>query len=371
MNTIHCTLDVLSPVHVGSGVKLKKEYDYYSSGQSTVVVPESVLMDHLRRNPTDAQKFNRPDFKPISLIKSLEGKGSKTYHGISAGSEIHQIIRNGFGAPYIPGSSIKGAIRTILLYDAMKSLSQYDRKEILRNSNGNNQGQWVDQKIVEKVFGKDPNHNLLRVLSCNDAHFEENDVDLVKVKVLKATSDAATDWTWKQIGRDRPSDMEIYAEMIAMGVETDMSLRLDKFLFENKDAKQELNFSSLSFEYLFKTINTFSRNVLTKQIAFFKKIDSGRKGLEKIISECEDILSMIPEAGEQHHTSCILRLSWGVGWQSMTGDWLTDEEKQRFREKYRNMNGTRGMALYPKTRKILMSGGDADTITGWIRLTCK
>lgn len=41
-------------------------------------------------------------------------------------SDLRPMIRNGFGQPYIPGSSIKGAIRTAIAYHLLKNARQYN-----------------------------------------------------------------------------------------------------------------------------------------------------------------------------------------------------------------------------------------------------
>ena len=67
-------------------------------------------------------------------------------------SDIQQHIKDPYGNPYIPGSSIKGMIRTIMLaYDIINNPEKYsdlkdNLEKILFNSNGN-----VNRKYLLKM----------------------------------------------------------------------------------------------------------------------------------------------------------------------------------------------------------------------------
>jgi hypothetical protein len=62
-----------------------------------------------------------------------------------------------------------------------------------------------------------------------------------------------------------------------------------------------------------------------------------------------------------------LQLSWGSGWKGMTGDWMTDETKERMRGLYREMKGRDGMP-FPKTRRLAVSNNHPRLPLGWVRL---
>ena len=69
-----------------------------------------------------------------------------------------QQLRNGTGKPYIPGSSIKGAIRTALLNIFLGKLQRNWREDELKNKRGN----FSDKAVQSIIFGKDPNHDFMR-----------------------------------------------------------------------------------------------------------------------------------------------------------------------------------------------------------------
>ena len=56
---IPCTLEILSPVHIGSGVKLAKDIDFFNDGNSITIVSQAELMQYLEDNPDELDSFSR------------------------------------------------------------------------------------------------------------------------------------------------------------------------------------------------------------------------------------------------------------------------------------------------------------------------
>ena len=101
--------------------------------------------------------------RTFPLIVSYVRKSPET-------TEIREAIKSVGNRPYIPGSSIKGAIRTALLsyvinkddelfengLDYLQNITK--QREIGR---GNPRRETPAQRIEKDAFGKDPNHDLL------------------------------------------------------------------------------------------------------------------------------------------------------------------------------------------------------------------
>lgn len=136
------TLRTMAPVHIGSGdTYTAKEYIYEKGhyyfpdmgqlyqkieelGPRTTAAFESFLMSsgnyHNVRNPrlTDflqQQQIKDRDFGGYAIKETgFEGKSDpKDPKGYL--NEVSVFVRDSYGNPYIPGSSLKGAIRTILV----------------------------------------------------------------------------------------------------------------------------------------------------------------------------------------------------------------------------------------------------------------
>lgn len=66
---------------------------------------------------------------------------------------------------------------------------------------------------------------------------------------------------------------------------------------------------------LFKTINSVTKTYLKKEKQFFEKYSAQRT--EEIVANIEYLISLIPNDG----SFCLLKMSAGVGFHSITGDW--------------------------------------------------
>ncbi len=136
------TLEVKGPVFIGSGQKLKKK-EYIGSSNS-VIIPnlqkmfEDLRLKHLDRayeeflnNNNSLTKWLNEKIKLGLIDKKTIGKWklyelNKLDVGWNDRAEINLFIKDAYGKPYVPGSSIKGMLRTILLaYDICNNREKY------------------------------------------------------------------------------------------------------------------------------------------------------------------------------------------------------------------------------------------------------
>ena len=129
------TVKTLAPVHIASGRKINKLEYVYSKDSKTVYVMDMIkLSDHfVKRKLMDVfiDRIQKGD-KTFSLSSFLNEKAvtENEYRQFAAYSyrndnisaspnqmEIQGFIKDAYGFPYIPGSSIKGALRTAIAYD--------------------------------------------------------------------------------------------------------------------------------------------------------------------------------------------------------------------------------------------------------------
>ncbi|MGQ9847990.1 MAG: RAMP superfamily CRISPR-associated protein, partial [Bacteroidales bacterium] len=354
----------------GSGVKLAKDIDFITTRDTVTIVPQAELMKYFESNPDEMQKFIDENYK-LDKIK-IGDLGKKYQINGENVSSIAEFERNGFGKPYIPGSSIKGAIRTILLRKRFNELSPNEQTNLLRQVNSTKK-EWASEPIVKKLLGGSSNENLMRVLEIFDAEF--NEVSLEKVLILSLSNEEATAYKWKKMGRDAVNQDDpfqasyIFVEALPIGAKGYSSISLSNFLFNNPEAKQQLKFSepSLSdFGSFIKTINKYSLEKLNKEKTFFQRLNSSKK-LNELI---KNIDTLITETNKHQKDEMILRLSWGSGWLGMTGDYLDDNWLSIFRKRY---GGRQGMGkpefkIFPKTRRIVFDKNEPKYLTGWIKI---
>jgi CRISPR-associated protein Csm5 len=123
----------LSPVHVGTGTQLTKFDGVYEDRQWHRVDLDSVLARGVDANEL-AQAMSARDFAWVTWLRR---------QGVSPGAvtaqpplacpqdpeetPIREAVRDVYGHPYLPGTSVKGAIRTAVLWHLMQSQTQHTK----------------------------------------------------------------------------------------------------------------------------------------------------------------------------------------------------------------------------------------------------
>jgi len=367
---IPCSIEVLTPVHIGSGVKLTEGIDFIKTDYSVHILSQAVLMKHLEDNPDEMERFINGNYKLSSLKKIPEGK--KYNIPIGRTSEINEFEKNGNGKPYIPGSSIKGAIRTILLKKRFDELSQNEQKELL-NEVRNPKKEWASEPVVKKLLGDDSNKNLMRVLEVFDAEFEN--IELEKILILSLTNANGSSFGWKQLwNRQNTPDIDrasqIITESLPIGSKGLFSLSLSNFLFYDSNAQSTLHFNEQALtdiQNLRMAINDYAVIKLKKEKEFYEKLTSPKK-LTSVLKEIDNLLSKIYNLNKDE---IILRISWGSGWKGMTGDFLNEEWINILRNKYGRGQamGRPGFSIFPKTRRLVFEDYEPKYLTGWVKVT--
>ena len=369
---IPCSIEVLTPVHIGSGVKLANKIDFKISEdkQRLTIINQSDLIKYLEENPDEIENFLSNKLE--KLKKTPDGK-TYNINGNYVG-EIYQFERDGNGKPYVPGSSIKGAIRTAILVKLFSDLSQEEREKILNEAKDLRKGEnWASEPIVNEIFGSDSNYNLMRTLQVNDA-YSRVDVDLEHLHLMSLKSE--NEYGWKKMGKDKKTNQpfplqtdpkystSIFVEALSIGTKDYFSMNLDNFLLDNQLAKNELKFKEGAINAvrnLTSIINLYSIEKLKSEKQFFEKLTTPKK-LNLVIKEIDNLIKKIENLSKDEF---IMRISWGSGWKGMTGDYLDNNWLNIFRQKYRL--GRQNLP-FPKTRRIVFEENEPKYLTGWIKV---
>ena len=162
------TLEVKGPVFIGSGQKLKKK-EYIERG-NRVIIPDLQKMfeefrfkrlerayeEFLNTNNSLTQWLNEKvkmryfDWDIVENWKSYELNNLD--EGWNSNAEINLFIKDAYGLPYVPGSSIKGMLRTILLaYDICKNRGKYQKvKSEIEEEMRNMRNRKVDKRYLKE-----------------------------------------------------------------------------------------------------------------------------------------------------------------------------------------------------------------------------
>ena len=131
------TIETLGPLYIGSGHEIgKKDWILNRRDNTAYIIDEIKLFNYLRNNNllSSFEKFMlsnargglfewAKENKIINDIIYQTSKYSLDCENIAQVNKVRGIqtfIKDGYGKPYIPGSSIKGAIRNVLLSQSIE-----------------------------------------------------------------------------------------------------------------------------------------------------------------------------------------------------------------------------------------------------------
>lgn len=329
---------VLTPLHVGGPLEkhLKKDLDFLVQNQKLYLLDEQALLENLGHEELTEALLNGIQFNKFTQLLNqhhlrLEQviKGKAIPIPVGEFSEIKTFIRDGLqGRPYLPGSSLKGAIRSIVFGHLAK-------REPRRFSNK------ASGSTLEKSALGGFSDSIFRHFKVGDISFEKTEFFPTKTFNLHSREKK---WTggWRHGKKNTNSQFNNYNgifvhECLAPGVSGKLSLRmLDSkgaltqqmrtALYSNKD-KEELKVKLPAiFDALvtpagltpwYDLINAHSRAYLQKEIAFFETYPVAET--RQIIASLESILAILTDKPPTNW--CIMRMAHGSGFHSITGDW--------------------------------------------------
>lgn len=361
------TITTLTPLHIGTGQKLLRNYDYVTQNGKTFVVNDEALAGALydrnfKQRIGDSADVglgllypNRQEYDENDPIFRYVMKGEPK--STKSGSEIQEQIKNPWDRPYIPGSSLKGAIRTALLYvlfgtrdeefkvdrldkDARFAARKYERNLLL--------GSNPDDKTA-------PNYDLLRAIQVSDSQpVSYKNLQLINVKAWQPPV---------PLNRHNKSNGPlIELEAVADNVTFESGLTLDTYLLNQQRGAMGWDDKQVRFVERFRrVINNFTLARLEND-----KLDRSKY---KMWQQSHQIIS---DVGDNEF---ILQLGWGGGWSSKTLGDRIQKNKDEFAKlvntdaykmsRYRYKTGD----TFPKSRRVRIDrDGEPVSELGWIKV---
>jgi len=265
---------------------------------------------------------------------------------------------------YIPGSSIKGAIRTAILWWVLKNdADRFDRaKKHLNNlvrSRDRVDKKRVDDEIEKLVFGADPTEDILKALQVSDT--SAVNVKELRIEEVRTLTTTPQGHNWK--------GFYTYVEALKPGTKLALETKIDEFLLED-DAASELHFENKKglVREIPRICNEFADMFIEDEIRFFRQYNRPR--------ELDDVLEFYEMLRERRkEDSFLLHLAWGSGWHGMTVGRLLQGEpdfdffglRKRFSlGKRRNQQFL--VSEFPKTRRIVFKHGKPKYPLGWLKI---
>jgi len=378
-------LTTLTPVHVGSGDLLQYNADFVedkigSNSYIYVVEPAKILqligMENIDRwisiieNAGNTKEF----VQKFSPIKSPEAFSSRKILNfakkIQKGQILKETIHNGFGFPYIPGSSLKGAIRTVILASLVESVNDKEEKILSKDRKGKTI--ISDKKIQNELFGNDAKNDLFRFVEVGDAYFDKGSEAAFRMIHLNITNkNSLLDDSKSQIVETIDQEKKSVFRL---------NINLNRYHFAKEKWDQAVSYSKnkvinspgklpeclQSVENLFQTINAHTLKLVNDEIKFWKEIDQKKAGADNYLDVMKSIQGEIINCTKGKE--CILRLGHASGWRFITGAWA--ENLNNFYSEVvpaaRPNNDKYPDDVFPKTRRVEEEYQD---LLGFVKLT--
>lgn len=388
-------LTTLTPVHIGNGITLNKNVDFIQVGDKIGIVDEKKVFELLGQQQVNSwsEAIIKGNDSFIDLLK-LRGWEPKNIETVCSGilnlksannksTQLKEHYRSSLKGLTIPGSSIKGAIKTaifnMLVEDYNGTIVPDDMKtwkETWDKSTGRaiRKGvKWSDSKLESKIFGDNANEKSTRFIKIRDVHFENTYADAYEVKILNA---AGGGWRFKEgqqilietIPAEASSEFDFIVDGLLLQKNIEAELKAEEEFKKNphnRGINYKVKWPNRKFELfdgeiekLCSLINENTKYLL--EVELHNLQDETFNDVPELIDNYSSLLETCENAG---HKEMVLRIGGQSGYVFTTAQWMgmdnrfglpkedfNDLRKVVQRRDYSNME------IWPKTRKMSPEG---------------
>ncbi len=297
-------LKVKSPIHIGSLQQKISRFEFLYNNGYIYPISENILAKFLyEKNLIDiyikeieslGNRFNLETFfknSHISLtVQDYErlsnGKRIKTLTDISKMNDFRPFIRDGLGHLYIPGTSIKGVIRTAILYNVLKNLKKQNEKEfekkiverILKNiqndtkrKNKKKLFQWGNEEFFENFVLGDkklsPHTDWLKMFHVTDAYPKgEITTILIPINIIKKENERK--WIYKKENAEHLTT--IWNEVVTENAIFEFEMTWDRRLIEEFKRNNKNIFLPEKISEILNHIDNWAKDIFDFEKTFLK-----------------------------------------------------------------------------------------------------
>ncbi len=340
-------ISTFSPFHSASGKEtLLSDYDFLRQGNQILVLNIDKMLELIDERKLKEQlepkitNLITPSQYSRCLAYILHIEEPKTPYRIVAQQ------KDTLFHPYIAGSSVKGALRTALLWhhlQGLPNLNMLDPKPKCAFSS-----------FERKIFGPDPYHDLLRALRISDF-----------LPLASVTMQAMEIRTYTLLGqpprlKPHPNPrLTNWVEVIPENTKFSGEIWLDDYLIKapklNFDKKREW------LEKLQLSCQKFAQAIIEREKQFYEKY-----GMPEIADFYKGLHNYMQTLSSNQF---LIQLGWGTGWQTKTiGTKLSPEQIRQIVRRYRLDRG-RNYPVFPKTRRLVQKKDKPFKPLGWVTVT--
>lgn len=377
-------LTALTPLHIGGREGALNPLEFVLFESRCYVISESKLATTLQQAGkidifynwfTEHSKPALREFLAAQKLLNRPFLNRVSAYSASAPSRIdgplRPFIRDAFNRPFLPGSSIKGALRTAFLYKLLKDLPAEQRKQLLedfvtsrleeyRRDPRGQRGfrwfqdrfkQWFAQRLDADFFQKftlrenqrrfDPHTDLFRCLRVTDSTPLASEAARVEeIKIFSARS------------QESPKRWSLYAECLPERSTVEFEISFDEGLLQEFAKHNSKTWFGLEFADLAEMLHNplgvwaeMGRDLWEREARFF--------------SHELKLSGVLPEIGNRP----LMRVGWGAGLLGTSVDMLLPDV---LLQDLRNTLFTeRGATPAPKSRRLVIQGNNRSTVLGW------
>ena len=266
-------IEVAGLVHIGNGSQYGKK-DYYANGRKIVVLDTRKFVSMLDEQQvsrycqflqdngrgqhsnanicSDLQTFldRNPDMRKIaenSIAYEMESSLVTARRGAIQYYDVWEFVKDAYGNPYVPGSSVKGMLRTAILFnavradDSMRKLLGDDARNLFRDCKNLN-----DSSLTEKAFFKEHpdkanfkiSNDIMKYISVTDSEPIAGDCLVLakKFDVFSRNDTADHKAKFRNLVQYDGNSLNVYRECLRPGtkfcIDVDIDSRINSFLEE-------------------------------------------------------------------------------------------------------------------------------------------
>ncbi|MDQ1472348.1 MAG: CRISPR-associated protein Csm5 [Bryobacterales bacterium] len=299
--------------------------------------------------------FEDPAYTPYFNSAPVESLSIPTFAASVAG-------------PFIPGTAIKGALRTAFVFSKLKPTAVRDLAEKMV---GERLPRRPAEEIERQTVGSGGSDRL-RAVSIADSVGQSREtfkVYLLRVSTLIARGTNQYSLGWKQAGRGsvdgkRAEDATpTFAEMASPGTSFEGEWHENAFL-NREEIRQVLRWSQpVTYTTLFDAANQYAAKQLELHAQYAQW--AGLEGLGASLAELRERLD-----NARNNGACLLAVGWGAGFLSKSAAIGADDADYRkilAMLPYYSRAVQSGLP-FPKTRRVVFLKNKPATLPGWVEL---
>jgi CRISPR-associated protein Csm5 len=375
--TYRLKITVLTPLHIGNGREMLRGYDFAEKYGELWRFDENALLETQNiDDPKIVEQLSKA--KPADLITDdreyKDGSALFRYHipgEVRADQgRVREFIKNVYDQPYLPGSSLKGALRTAIgWWEWGQKQKVAQETDLFQLTGKKKKKEFVASDYELDIFGRKPNdapgshpnYDLMRSLQVSDSQpLEPDALHVTNVTVFRKSG------TQPKI--NRITSLEVLPTKLSFST----TLKLDIVLFSQWAKNNGLNLGNASRVTNFVQIcRAYTRQRIATEQEYYRRNNFPATSLALAFY---DQLARIEN--QLAENAFWLQLGWGTGWDGKTFDSKLKENPsanylKRVIELYDLGRGHTYAPIqtFPMSRRLPLSPNDSSKLgkpLGWV-----